>query len=705
MAPHEKNLKKAIVQPGMFHEPPFSLEVPGVAKKDGETIPRRNAKYIDGLVSRPRPEIATLYNVLQHARDTFGSAAALGSRTLLSTHKELKVESEREVNGRKELNNKQWIYYEMSEYKWTTYQDYFNLAIRIGQSLRNAGLEPGSRVHVFAATSMRWLAMSHGATTQSMPIVTSYATLGESGLETSLVQTHAKAIFVDSDLLSKLGQPLVRATDVKLVIYNDDHDPKEGDIDRLQSLHPSLTILSFSDFLELGKVGGLPPVPPLPEDLCCIMYTSGTTGTPKGVPLKHRNVVAAIAGLNSIFKDYVGTEDSVLSYLPLAHSFEYAFENACLFWGMKMGYGSPRTMLDKSMRNCKGDIRELRPTIMVGVPAVWDQVKKGIQETVDRKGRLSRWVFSHAIKWKTWLCDKRLPGAKILDKFVFKPVREQFGGRLRACFNGAGPLSKEDRRFLSYTVASMISGYGLTETTAMGALQDPLEWTDNTLGDIPACIEIKLVDFREAEYFAKNNVGEIWIRGDAVMDGYYENESETRKAMRPDGWFKTGDIGAWDANGHLKLLDRKKNLVKTSLGEYIALEKLESIYRTSSVVSNVCIYVSGEQRTILAIVVPRKDVILQFARSCHRTSILAGMSYSELLKDKQIRQFVRDQLREVGFKGKLEGSEIIKWPILTEHEWTTENGLLTPAQKLQRRKIYPMFEEEIREVYQSADTY
>jgi len=193
--------------------------------------------------------------------------------------------------------------------------------------------------------SMRWLAMSHGATTQSMPIVTSYATLGESGLETSLVQTHAKAIFVDPDLLPKLGQPLVKATDVRLVIFNDEHNFRQDDLDQLRSLHPRLTVISYTEFLEFSKYDPVAPVPPHPEDLCCIMYTSGTTGTPKGVPLKHKNVVAAIAGLDSIFKHYVGSDDSVLSYLPLAHSFEYAFENACLFWGMKMGYGSSEPCL------------------------------------------------------------------------------------------------------------------------------------------------------------------------------------------------------------------------------------------------------------------------------------------------------------------------------------------------------------------------
>lgn len=271
---------------------------------------------------------------------------------------------------------------------------------------------------------------------------------------------------MDSDLIPKLESVLHKAIDVTLVVYNDDHSFKDGDVEKLKAAHKHLSVMSFSSLIQTGKKNPLAAEPPSPDDLCCIMYTSGTTGTPKGVPLKHKNVVAAVAGLDSIFKDYVGPEDSVLSYLPLAHSFEYAFENTCLFWGMKMGYGSPRTMMDKFMRNCKGDIKELKPTIMVGVPAVWDLVKKGIQEKVNKKGWLSRWIFSSALRLKKLLCRGKAPGVNVLDKLVFNSVKEQFGGRLRACFNGAGPLSKEDRSFISHSVAPLISGYGLTETCA-----------------------------------------------------------------------------------------------------------------------------------------------------------------------------------------------------------------------------------------------
>ena len=243
-----------------------------------------------------------------------------------------------------------------------------------------------------------------------------------------------------------------------------------------------------------------------------------------------------------------------------------------------MGYGNPKTLSDTSVRNCKGDIRELQPTVLVGVPAVWETVRKGIVAKVNSSGPVVKNMFWSALATKVFLMSNGLPGSGMLDAVVFKKIKEATGGRLKLCLNGGGPISQETQRFISYAIAPMLGGYGLTETTAMGALMDPLHWTDGALGDIPSSIEIKLVDFADAGYFTKNTPpqGEVWIRGAPVITEYYENEQETKEAITSDGWFKTGDIGEWDSNGHLKLIDRKKNLVKTLNGEYIALEKVYS---------------------------------------------------------------------------------------------------------------------------------
>jgi long-chain acyl-CoA synthetase len=153
-----------------------------------------------------------------------------------------------------------------------------------------------------------------------------------------------------------------------------------------------------------------------------------------------------------------------MSYLPLAHIFEFALENAALFWGTLLGYGTAKTLSDTSMKNCKGDIRELRPTLMVGVPAVWEQIRKGVVARVEQQNFIARNVFWAALAAKSWMLKWGLPGWALFDKTVFGKVREATGGRLRMTANGAGPISKDTLRFLSLVMAPMIGGYGMTET-------------------------------------------------------------------------------------------------------------------------------------------------------------------------------------------------------------------------------------------------
>ena len=513
--------------------------------------------------------------------------------------------------------------------------------------------------------------MSHGAVSQSMPIATAYDTLGEEGLKHSLVQTEAKAIYCDPHLLPNLINPLKEATGIKFVVYNNDGDVKQANIEKLKESNDRLTILSFEELRKLGEANPVDPVPPSPEDLCCIMYTSGSTGTPKGVPLKHKAVLGSIAGVTTIIGQYIGPGDKLLTYLPLAHILEFVFENACIFWGGTMGYGNPKTLSDASVRNCKGDIREFKPTILVGVPAVWESVKKGIIGKVNAGSPIVKNMFWGAMAAKSFLMSSGLPGSGILDAVVFKKIKDATGGQLRICMNGGGPIAKDTQRFISMAITPMVSGYGLTETTAMGALMDPLHWTDTALGDIPSSIEIKLVDFADAGYFAANNPpqGEIWIRGTPVIEGYFKNDEETAAAFTEDKWFKTGDVGEFDKNGHLRIIDRKKNLVKTLNGEYIALEKLESVYRSAPIVANICVYAAQDKNKPIAIIVPAEPALKKLAAE----NRVEGNGIEDLVHSKKLNGIVLKELQAAGRAGNLSGIEIIDGVVMSEDEWNPAN--------------------------------
>ncbi|KAF2484865.1 hypothetical protein BDY17DRAFT_292514 [Neohortaea acidophila] len=707
---NRKDLKSFVPQPKVYKRGPYSVEAPGYDKVKGETIPRRNVRTKDELKVTPEEGVNTIYDIVKRSSQKFGNAKALGKRKLLETHEETK-KIKKIVDGKEQEVDKKWTYFELSGYEYLSFSEYESLVLKLGSGFRALGMKASDRVHLFAATHPYWLAMAHAASSQSMPIVTAYDTLGEEGLKHSLEQTHAKVIFLDPHLITKLIKPLNEAKDIQHVVYNDDdaptskRDPKliEADVKKLKDAHPHLTIHAFSEFSKLGEDNMVDPVPPKPEDLCCIMYTSGSTGAPKGVLLTHRNVVAAIAGVDVIVGPYLGPGDGLLTYLPLAHILEFVFETACLYWGGSMGYGNPRTLTDASLRNCKGDIQEYKPTVLVGVPAVWETVKKGIMGKVSKAGAISKNLFWGAMSAKSFMMANSgyLPlagmGTSILDTVVFKKIQEATGGKLRICLNGGGPVAKETQHFISMAVAPMISGYGLTETAAMGILMDPAAWTDSALGEPTGAVEIKLVDYADAGYHAANNPpqGEIWIRGACVTSGYLDLEKETKESFTDDGWFKTGDIGEFNSAGELRIIDRKKNLVKTLNGEYIALEKLESVYRSCPVVGNICAFAAPDKNKPIAIVVPNEANLKTLASE----NGVKGNGLEDLCHDEKVNAAVLREMQSTGKKGGLAGIEIIEGVVLSDEEWTPQNNLVTSAQKLNRKALTDKYKKEIEKAY------
>lgn len=650
-------------------QPPFSIQARGELAKDGETPPYRNIKAKDGLIEKPSPNVSTIYELVKNSAHNFPDKHAIGSRKLIKTHTDSK-KVDKVVDGETKKVTKEWQYFELSGFSYLTYAQYEKRLLQVGAGLRKLGLEPRDKVHLFASTSPNWLCLSHACSSQSLTIATAYDTLGPDGVQHSLVQTKAKAMYTDPHLLKTASKPLKEAKDVKFLIYNDDTNMsiKDSELESFKQEHSQLKVISFSELRELGEANPTPPVPPKPQDLYCIMYTSGSTGPPKGVPITQEGIVAGIAGLLCNVEEGVSSSEVVLAYLPLAHIFELCLENLVISIGATLGYGSSRTLADSSMRNCAGDMRELKPTVMVGVPQIWETVKKGVEGKVNSSGAVTKALFWGAYNFKSALVSYGLPGATVLDDIVFGKVRQMTGGRLRFIFNGASGISDSTQHFMSMVVAPMISGYGLTETCANGSLGCPLQWTANAIGPVPGAVELKLVGLPELNYSTDTSPpqGEILLRGKPVLKEYYQNPEETEKAITSDGWFKTGDIGEVDSNGHIKVIDRVKNLVKMQGGEYIALEKVEAVYRGSQYVQNIMVHGDSSHPRAIALVSPNEKNLAGLAESL-------GVEEKNMHGDKKVKDAILKDLVGVGKKGGLGGLELISNVVLVDDEWTPAN--------------------------------
>ena len=342
-----------------------------------------------------------------------------------------------------------------------------------------------------------------------------------------------------------------------------------------------------------------------------------------------------------------------------------ALENLVLFIGGTLGYGSPRTLSDTSVKNCAGDMREFRPTVMVGVPQVWETVRKGVVSRVESASPVLRSLFWGAFSYKTFMSRNKLPGAAIFDSIVFKQVREMTGGRLRFTMNGASGISDGTKHFLSLVLAPMLEGYGLTETCANGALGSPLEYSATSIGPVSGALEVKLVSIPDMGYDADAKIpeGELYFRGKPIMTGYWEDDEETKKALTEDGWFKTGDIGRFDANGHVKVIDRVKNLVKLAGGEYIALEKVEAVYRGAPSVVNIMVHADPNANRPIGVVMANEKVLADKAKEL-------GVDEHSMYTNAKISDFVLKDLQTTAKRAGLAGIEVVSGVVVTDEEWT-----------------------------------
>eukprot|EP00053_Salpingoeca_punica_P013273 m.119662 g.119662 ORF g.119662 m.119662 type:complete len:687 (-) comp16158_c0_seq3:616-2676(-) len=629
----------------------------------------------------------TLDQAFAKSAERFANNQCLGTRSVVREEVEI-------VNG-KEMRRQ-----ERGDFKWETFSEVKKRVDNVGRGLVKLLNGKRENVAIFAESQAEWQITAQACFTQQLPLVTVYTSLGDEALAQALVETECSCVITQASLVSKVVA-LFKAgaiKDVRNVVFFDDPVKKD---DGVPKSFNGLTISRFKDVEASGKDSSVPLPDAKGENTAVIMYTSGSTGGPKGVVISHRNMVAAVAGLSDRVPGLC-ENDVYIGYLPLAHVLELAAELSCLTFGASIGYSSPGTLSDTStmiIPGTPGDVSVLRPTLMTGVPAIIERIKAAVLKKVSHSNIIVRTVFNTACAIKSAAFAVGLP-TPILNAVIFRKFRHILGGRVRMMLCGGAPLSPESEKFMNIVFCCPVGqGYGLTETCGAGTITDPADRVFGRVGPPVSCCQIKLVEWAEGGYSPEDKPlprGEVVIGGLNVTCGYYKNPELSKDFKEEDGvrWFYTGDIGVMHPNGTLQIVDRKKDLVKLQHGEYISLGKIEATAKKCDLVENICIFADSNSEHCVAVVVPNHQKLLSEAKQRN----IEG-DHKALCENKELCNVVQASIEKACKSSNLNKFEIPKRVHLTSMDWTPDNEMVTPALKLKRNNIKAHYAKDVAALY------
>ncbi|KAJ0672328.1 putative long-chain-fatty-acid--CoA ligase [Helianthus annuus] len=596
------------------------------------------------------------------------------------------------------LGTREFVNGKHGPYKWLTYKQVYDKVIRVGNAIRACGVEPKGRCGIYGANCAEWVMSMEACNAHGLYCVPLYDTLGADAIEFVICHAEVTIAFVEEKKISELIKVIPKAREYLKTIVSFGKVTREQ---REEVEKFGLKIHSWVDFLSLGDGKNIDMPLKKKSDICTIMYTSGTTGDPKGVLISNNNMVTLIAGVDHLLdsaKVSLNSQDVYLSFLPLAHIFDRLIEECFISHGASIGFwrGDVKLLIE--------DIGELKPTIFCAVPRVLDRIYSGLQQKISAGGFIKRKLFNLAYSHKLRNMNAGKEHSKaspLSDKIVFSKVKQGLGGRVRIILSGAAPLAPHVEAYLKVVTCShVLQGYGLTETCAGSFVSLPNEMDMlGTVGPPVPNLDARLVSVPEMNYDALSSKpqGEVCIRGDVLFSGYHKREDLTKEVL-VDGWFHTGDIGEWQPDGSMKIIDRKKNIFKLSQGEYVAVENLENIYGLVPDIDAVWIYGNSFESCLVAVVNPNQQAIEHYAK----THNISG-DFNSLCENPKIKEYIMGELTRIGKEKKLKGFEFMKAIHLDPVPFDMERDLLTPTFKKKRPQMLKYYQNVIDNMYKTIN--
>jgi long-chain acyl-CoA synthetase len=568
------------------------------------------------------------------------------------------------------------LYREAGKWQSISSADLRRKVAGMAYALREWGIQKGERVAILSENRPEWSIADFAVLLVGAVTVPVYSTLTPEQTAFTLSDSGASSIFVSTEHQLSKVRSILWQTQIKRIVV----------MDRVQFPTDIAAMCTpMDDCMAQGPSTLDPQIESLarsigPEDLATIIYTSGTTGTSKGAMLTHGNMASNITC--SLLGFDMRPGPSCISFLPLSHVTARHVDFTMLYHGVTLAYcpfieNLPETML------------EIRPSKCVSVPRVYEKIHAKTEAATGGFPRhaIYRWALSVGRANKPAILAGKTPTSlswKLANKLVFSKIRDGMGGRVETFISGGAPLGRELAEWFATVGIRIHEGYGLTETSPVIALNTPINHRIGTVGKVLPNIEVRIAED-----------GEILVRGPSVFKGYWKRPEETANAFQ-DGWFKTGDIGNLDADGYLSVTDRKKELIKTSGGKFIAPQPIENSLKLDPLVGTPVVV--GDKRKFASVLISPNFALLE---NWARSNDIAFASRPELAANPKVQSLYEGIVEKVNRN--LARFETLKRVIVVPDEFTAENGALTPTLKLRRRVVEERYRKEIDEVYARAE--